>query len=376
MKSDLKEVTNFSKTKVAKGVESALIIDEVEFYGEREIRWYQIAARNQAINAINRGIKRILINLPTGTGKTLTIACTLGSMEMRAALGIPPERQMRVLFVAHMHRLLTQAEETFAEENNVELILQSTMSTIPADVIEQGWDLSVLDEAHHEATSSMQYQLETILGDIPLIGLTATPDRPDGMVIKFEEFINPISRHEAVEQGYLAETCLYTIVDGSERSKADILCDIFDSYAHKMNGTLVFVRTHKEVEKVTAHLVKMGYVAVGLLKQNAIETNRVLDAFSNGEVQFIVSCNRIGEGVDVKGCSTVVLGRTLGSYLLLNQIVGRAARPDCDCNIYEIVNPLSSTNLDTTVVVGTPKFHTLIFHEKNAWQEAIFDYAA
>jgi superfamily II DNA or RNA helicase len=143
-----------------------------------------------------------------------------------------------------------------------------------------------------------------------------------------------------------------------------------------MNGTLVFVRTKKEVEKVTAHLIEMGYIAVGLLKQTPIELNRVLDAFSNGEIQFIVSCNRIGEGVDVKGCSTVVLGRTLGSYLLLNQIVGRAARPDCDCNIYEIVNPLSATNLDTTCVVGTPKIHTLIHHAKGTWQEELFDYAA
>jgi superfamily II DNA or RNA helicase len=314
--------------------------------------------------------------MPTGSGKTITVACTLGSPEMKKALGVPVDQKLRVLFVAHMGRLLTQAERAFAEENGVELILQSTMSTIPQDVLDRGWNISILDEAHHEATASLQYHLETQFGEIPLIGLTATPDRPDGMVIKFEKFVHPITREQAVLEGFLAETNLHTIVDGSERSKASILCDIFDVYAHKMAGTLVFVRTKKEVDLVAKHLTKLGYETVGLLTQNAVELDRVLNSFSNGETQFIVSCNRLGEGIDVSGCSTVVLGRTIGSYSLLNQIVGRAARPDCDCNIYEIVNPLSATNLDTTCVVGTPKSHTLIHYAKQCWQEEIFDYSA
>lgn len=349
--------------------------NEVEYYGDREIRWFQIAARNEAISYVSQGIKRILIVLPTGSGKTITIACTLGSPEMKKALGLSPDEKMRVMFVAHMTRLLSQAEKTFAAENNVELILQSTMSSIPQDIIDQGWHITVLDEAHHEATASMQYQLDTILGDIPLIGLTATPDRADGMVIKFEKFIHPITREQAVVEGFLAETNLHTIVDGSERSKALILCDIFTAYAYKMAGTLVFVRTKKEVDIIAKHLQGLGYIAVGLDKQNAIELDRVLESFSRGEVQFIVSCNRLGEGIDVQGCNTVVLGRTIGSYSLLNQIVGRGARPDCDCNIYEIVNPLSATNLDTTCVVGTPKIHTLIHYARGCWQEEFFDYS-
>jgi superfamily II DNA or RNA helicase len=350
--------------------------DEVEFYGERQIRWYQLAARNEVIEAVSLGIKRILVDLPTGTGKTLAIACTLCSPEMKKVLGVPLNQKLKVMFIAHMSRLLTQAERTFAEENGVELILQSTMSPIPQKIIDNGWDITVMDEAHHEATVSMQYQLETILGEIPLIGLTATPIRPDGMVIKFEKFIKPITREQAVIEGHLAETNLYTIADGSERSKVDILCDIFDEYAHKMNGTLVFVRTKKEVNLITQHLTKLGYKTVGLLNQTAKELDEILDSFSLGDIQFIVSCNKLGEGIDVLGCSTVVLGRTLGSYSLLNQIVGRAARPDCDCNIYEIVNPLSATNLDTTCVVGTPKTHILIHYAKGKWQEEIFDYVA
>lgn len=344
-----------------------------EMYGDKSVRWYQIAARNQSIQAIKAGKKRILIVLPTGTGKTLTIACTLGCAELADVLGVV-DRKIRVLFIAHNHRLLSQAERTFLEDSNVELILQSMMSDIPQDIIDAGWDITVLDEAHHEACSSMQYQLDTLVGEIPLIGLTATPDRADGMIIKFEEFVMPISREEAVDQGYLAETYLHTIVDGSERSKADIVMDILDEYAGQMNGTLVFVKTKKEVTTVNNHLIKLGYRSVGLLDQSRDELDAVLNEFSEGAIDFVVSCQKLSEGIDVKNCHTVIVGRNIGSYSLLNQIIGRAARPDCPCHIYEVVNPLAKDNLDTTCVVGTPASHKIIYHAKGKWNEEEFDY--
>ena len=348
--------------------EQTLSIEEM--YGDKAMRWYQVAARNQTINAVAAGKKRILIVQPTGTGKTLTIACTLCSEELAAALGVVG-RKLRVLFIAHNHRLLTQGEQTFVDDSNVEIILQSMMSSIPQDVIDKGWDVAVLDEAHHEACSSFQYMLDSI--DSVTIGLTATPDRADGMIIKFEEFINPISREEAVEQGFLAETYLHTIVDGSERTKSDIVIDILNEYAHKMNGTLVFVKTKKEVTTVTNHLLSMGYRAIGLLDQDRDEVDRVLNSFSAGEVDFIVSCKKLSEGVDVKGCHTVIIGLNIASYPLLNQIIGRAARPDCPCHIYEVVNPLTKDNLDTTVVVA-PFEHKLIYFAKGKWNEEQFNY--
>ena len=344
-----------------------------EFYGEKELRWYQIATRNQCIKAIENGKKRILIYLATGVGKSITVACTLGSPELKRILNVH-DRKLRILFIAHNSRLLTQAERTFAAENNVEIILQSMMSLVPQSIIDEGWDISVIDEAHHEACSSMQMQLESIVGDKPIIGLSATPDRADGCIIKFEEIISPISREQAVNEGYLAETYLNTIVDGSERSKAEITIDILNQYAHKMNGTLIFARTKKEVSVINEHIIKMGYKSVALLDQSADEMDEILDSFSRKEVQFIVSCQRLSEGVDISHCETVLISRSISSYALLNQMVGRAARPDCDCNVYEIVNPLTKDNLDTTCVVGLPKEHKIIFQERGKWVEEFFDY--
>jgi len=102
--------------------------------------------------------------------------------------------------------------------------------------------------------------------------------------------------------------------------------------------------------------------------------NILLDQFSEGAVQFIVNCNKINEGVDVKGCTDVLLGRQFGSYAQLNQVIGRAARPDSPCNVWELINPLSARNLDTTVVVGTPEFHRLVGKEGGQWVERQFNY--
>lgn len=344
-----------------------------EYFGEAPLRWYQIAARTATITAIARGEKRILVVLPTGAGKTITIACTMGSAEIRRALSIPDDRKIRVLFFAHKHRLLTQAEQTFAADSGVELITQSMFSAIPQDVIDKGWDVCVLDESHHEAASSFQYHLEQ-LGDFPIIGLTATPERADGCVIKFDVIINPISREQAVAEGYLAPTRIHTFVDVPSKEKVAVLTDIFMSYASQMGQTMVFVKTKKEVVAITSLLSSMGYASEGILDQREKEVDRILNDFSQRKVKFIVNCNKINEGVDVKGCTDVVLGRQFGSYAQLNQVIGRAARPDSDCNVWELINPLSGRNLDTTVVVGTPEFHRLVSKHRGEWVEREFDY--
>lgn len=355
--------------------ETSAIADAItEMYGDKDLRWYQVAARNEAVAAIREGKKRILIVLPTGAGKTLTIAASLSFSEMRQALGIQGDRPLKVLFVAHKHRLLSQAEQTFVDGNNVELITHSMFADITAEMIEYGWDVCVLDEAHHEACASFQYQLEQ-LGERVVIGLTATPDRADGCVIKFDVIINPISREQAVAEGHLAPTHIHTFIDVPSKDKITVLTDILNDFAHQMGQTMIFVKTKNEVRAIVTVLISLGYNAVGILDQSERELNLILDEFSAGTgVQFIVNCNKINEGVDVKGCTDVVLGRQFGSYPQLNQVVGRASRPDSKCNVWELINPLSGRNLDTTVIVGTPESHRLVNKEGGEWVERHFDY--
>jgi superfamily II DNA or RNA helicase len=346
---------------------------EVLMYGEREARWYQVAGLHAVEEALEQQIMRTLVVLPTGCGKTLTSGLIFSSIRVRKALGIPDGRPLRLLFVAHKHRLLTQAEQDFANAVNVEFIPHSAFSRLTDEQIQRGWDICCIDEAHHEAMSSIQYQLEKI-GDRPIIGLTATPDRADGLLIKFEKIIEPISREDAVAQGYLAPTFLNSIVDTTARDKVPTLKSIINKYGHEMGRGMIFLRTKAEVRALNEWLVLSGYSSVAILDQSEAELNRILDDFSDGRYQFVVNCNKINEGVDVQGCDTVILGRTFGSYPQLNQVIGRAARPDSACNVWELINPLSGRNLDTTVVVGTPERHRLIFTRRGEFVEEEFDY--
>lgn len=358
-------------TDVAEAAQEVLGDDEVEMYGDKPVRWYQIAARNAVEAAIEaKRNARVLVVLPTGAGKTITSGLVFSSMRLRKALGVPDDRNLRLLFIAHKHRLLTQAEQAYAAAVGVDFIPQSAFSDLPKDL---DVDVICIDEAHHEAMATIQYHLDK-LGEFPIIGLTATPDRADGMLIKFDHIINPITREQAVEEGYLAPTNIHTFVDVPSKEKIDVLTDIFATYAAQMGQTMVFVKTKREVRAIETLLQSIGFTAVGILDQKEKELNAILDQFSAGDVKFVINCNKINEGVDVKGCTDVVLGRQFGSYPQLNQVIGRAARPDSDCNVWELINPLSGRNLDTTVVVGTPAFHRLVSKEGGEWVERQFEY--
>jgi superfamily II DNA or RNA helicase len=345
--------------------------DEIEMYGDKPVRWYQIAARNAVEAALEaKRNARVLVVLPTGAGKTIASGLIFSSLRLRRALNVPDTRNLRLLFIAHKHRLLSQAEQAYAAAVGVDFIPQSAFSDLPKDL---DVDVICIDEAHHEAMSTIQYHLDK-LGDFPIIGLTATPDRADGMLIKFDHIINPITREQAVEEGYLAPTNIHTFVDVPSKEKVDVLTDIFATYAAQMGQTMVFVKTKKEVRSIELLLQSLGYAAIGILDQKEKELNTILDQFGEGEIKFVINCNKINEGVDVKGCTDVVLGRQFGSYPQLNQVIGRAARPDSDCNVWELINPLSGRNLDTTVVVGTPAFHRLVSKEGGEWIERQFNY--
>lgn len=232
--------------------------------------------------------------------------------------------------------------------------------------------------------STLQYKLEEMtvnkkskLGFIPMVGLTATYDRADGMMIKFDLIVEPISREQAVEEGWLAPTNIYSFVDPTQSNdKIQILSAILTDYNHLMGRTMVFVKTKAEVATITNLLTKLGKKAIGVVNMTDKQLDVILNEFSEGKWDFIVNCNKINEGVDVKGCDSVVLGRTYGSYPQLNQVIGRAARPDSECNVFELVNPLSANNLDTTVVTGTPEKHLLIFKKGGKWVEQEFDYTS
>lgn len=370
MTNELESIDEFEMLEANDAGEASEDGSEDVMYGTKHVRWYQVAAVHGVEHELEMGVKRILIVLPTGAGKTLTSGLVFSSDRVRQALCIKEGMKLRLLFIAHKHRLLTQAEKSYADASNVEFIPHSAFQDLPDDM---SWDIACIDEAHHEAMATIQYRLEK-LGRKPIIGLTATPDRADGCLIKFESIINPISREEAVAQGFLAPTYLNSIVDTPANDKVPVTKMVIDEFLEEFGQTMMFFRTKKEVREIADYLASKGKKVIPIIGQSDEALDQLLNDFSAGKVQFVINCNKINEGVDVVGCTDVYLGRSYGSYPQLNQVIGRASRPDSDCRVWELVNPLSGRNLDTTVVVGTPERHRLISKKRGKWVQQDFDY--
>lgn len=335
-------------------------------------RYYQTNAVYTAIDYLSVGFRRLLYVSPTGTGKTLLSKLTATSIQLREVLGINqkfrenPDYKMRILFIAGQQRLLRQAILEFAECDDIELIAHSAFKDVSDEVIEQGWDITFIDEAHHEAMTSIQRLLD-VVKDRPIFGLTATPDRGDGLLLKFERFIYPITKEQAIRRKFIATPSINSILDTSGSNKLAIAKEIIDLYYEEMGQTIVYFKTQKECSDCLDYCLEQGYKAFWLQGEGK-EMDEVLEAFSNKEFKLLFNCQKLGEGVDIQNCTDVLLARQFKSKGEKEQYVGRAIRPDSSCTVWEFINPFKD-NIPTKSLFTVVHYHRLIYKQHGKWSE-------
>ena len=173
-------------------------------------RPYQLEAIESLRANIRRGVKRQLLVMPTGTGKTLT-----ASTMIKSAV----DKGKRVLFVAHRLELIDQSVRTLQSIGlDVGVIRGSDRRrkrAAPVQVasvatlvrrIRPDADLVFIDEAHRALAKSY---VEGVLEAYPNavhIGLTATPCRSDGKPLgtHYSALVQAITYERAIAEGYLA----------------------------------------------------------------------------------------------------------------------------------------------------------------------------
>ena len=154
-----------------------------------ELREYQNEAKEGIFAEWDKGIKRTLLVLPTGCGKTIVFAkvaedCVRGGD--------------RVLILAHRGELLEQAADKIykatglgcatekAEQTCMGSWFRVTVGSVQSLTREKRlaqfpmdyFQTIIIDEAHHCLTDSYQRILGHF-GDARVLGVTATPDRGD-----------------------------------------------------------------------------------------------------------------------------------------------------------------------------------------------------
>lgn len=325
-----------------------------------KLRSYQIDAGKKFFAALDRGVKRSLINLPTGTGKTV-----LGAF-------IAKKADCRVLWIAHREELLTQPEKTFsmvwaeasrgivkAERNEVDaqVVFASVQTISRGHRLEQlgSFDLIVIDEAHHATAPSYIKILEHFKAWDPegpvILGLTATIERADSANIGkvFQEITYTKQLLEMIRAGYLADLRAVRIrIDGlnldsvkqhhgdyaagalaDELLRAHVPYYSVEAWKKYAQGrtTLVFTPTVDVARQTAEAFDSAGIPAEYVSGQTpADERAEMLDRLSTGETLVIANCAVLTEGFDEPTVSAVIMARPTRSKTLYVQCVGRGTR--------------------------------------------------
>ena len=337
----------------------------------RNLRHYQVSSIDETCKFLEEGFKKVCILLDTGTGKTLTAKGLLTSVKLRRALGMPDDAKLKVLWIVHRETLLEQASRDFIDCENVEFIPQMMSREIPEGLV---FHIIVQDEAHHEPCHTFQKMLPRLDG-IPQIGLTAEVDRGDNRLLKYDRCVSVMDRETAENEGWILRPDVHTVLDTG--------CNMVQS-VKKMNKqfpelfprTVVFLRTISEgLEMIEYFKTQINpttgeyyRVCDGVTQKGAALSNS-LDLFSSEYYDIIVTCNKLGEGVDMKNVQGVVIARNINTKTLLNQIVGRAVRIDVKvCRVIEFINPYIK-NLNASDVVGATNSHFLYNFRNNHYQK-------
>lgn len=315
---------------------------------------------------------RNLIVAATGTGKTVVAA-----LDYRRLVRERHGRDLKLLFVAHRKEILMQArrmyqevltESTFGELliggdqptkwrhvfASIQSLSAGRLATIEAD----HFDVVVIDEFHHAEAASYRRLLQHVR-PMELLGLTATPERGDGVDVR-EFFDGRVAAelrlwealeqhllcpfhyfgvHDAVDLGDLqwkrggydssALSALYTGNDARTRIVLKELRDkVADVAAMRGLGFCVSI----EHARYMADRFNTGGVPARAVSADTLVAERAaaLKALRDREINILFAVDLFNEGLDIPEVDTVLFLRPTESATVFLQQLGRGLRLTAD----------------------------------------------
>lgn len=321
-----------------------------------ELRPYQKESKAAVFEQWRSGIRRTLLVLPTGCGKTIVFAKITEDCVRNGD---------RVLILAHRGELLEQAADKIAKATGLgcatekaeqsclgswfritvgsvqSLMRESRLKRFPEDY----FNTIIIDEAHHCISDSYQRVLNHF-PDAKVLGVTATPDRGDmknlGQV--FESLAYEYTLPKAIKEGYLSPIKAVTIplqVDltgvgiQSGDFKAGDLGTALDPYLERIaeemekycreKKTVVFLPLVKTSQKFRDILNAHGFRAAEV---NGESQNRaeILEDYASGKYNVLCNSMLLTEGWDCPDVDCIVVLRPTKVRSLYCQMVGRGTR--------------------------------------------------
>lgn len=326
------------------------------------LRPYQQEAKEAIQAEWEKGNKKTLLVLPTGTGKTIVFSKVAEDCVRHGE---------RVLILAHRGELLDQAADKLsqasglvcatekAEETSLgswfrvvvgsvqTLMREKRLNQFPPD----HFDSIIVDEAHHCISDGYQRVLN-YFNESKVLGVTATPDRGDmkNLGQYFESLAYEYTLPKAIKEGFLSPIKAQTIplkldLTGVGQQAGDFkISDIgtaLDPYLHQIademqkycmdRKTVIFLPLVKTSQKFRDILESKGFSAAEV-NGNSHDRSEVLADFDAGKYNVLCNSMLLTEGWDCPSVDCVVVLRPTKVRSLYSQMVGRGTRlyPDKD----------------------------------------------
>ena len=321
-----------------------------------DLRPYQKEAEAAILEQWASGVRRTLLVLPTGCGKTI-VFCKL--TEDVVAKGD------RVLIMAHRGELLDQAADKLqkatglncaiekAEESCLGSWYRVTVGSVQTLMREKRleqfapdyFDTIIVDEAHHCLSESYQRVLNHFSG-AKVLGVTATPDRGDmrNLGQYFESLAYEYSLPRAIREGYLSPIKALSIPLKLDLSgvgvqsgdfKAGDLGTALDPYLHSIademqthcsdRKTVVFLPLVATSQKFRDILNQRGFRAAEV-NGSSQDRAEILADFEAGKYNVLCNSMLLTEGWDCPSVDCIVVLRPTKVRSLYCQMVGRGTR--------------------------------------------------
>jgi superfamily II DNA or RNA helicase/HKD family nuclease len=341
----------------------------VVFFSPIELRPepFQERLLEQIALARERGHHHNLLVSATGTGKTVMAAIDYARLRDRL-------QRSRLLFVAHREEILEQSLATFRHcvrdhafgelwvggqrPRQFDHVFASIQSLNAAGLgsLEPGhFDVVIVDEFHHAAAPSYRVLLEHVK-PIELLGLTATPERSDGLPLLYW-FDNRIAAElrlwDAIDQQRLSPFVYYGIHDGLDLRQVpwrrgggyDVeglsnLLTANDAWARHVLAQLVSrvddprrmralgFCVSVEHARFMARVFREAGVASTAVWADSPDDERAgaLADLAARRINVLFSVDLFNEGIDIPTVDTLLLLRPTDSPTLFLQQLGRGLR--------------------------------------------------
>lgn len=304
------------------------------------LRPYQHEAVDAVQAAVERGVQRPMVVLPTGCGKTVLFAALIA------------RRGGSALVLAHRDELLRQAAEKIAiadptlalgvgfvaaQRNDVgsPVVVGSVQTLARANRLARlpkQFDTVVVDEAHHASARSYRRILEYLSPSPLILGVTATPARADGKQLGdvWQEIVYQRGIAEMIRAGYLADIRGVRVgleqvkLDEVEQSAGDFDANalgkvlerasaplhVLTAYRQHATGrkAIVFVPTVALAHRMATVFREAGIRAEALDGSTPWEQRRaILARLHRGQTRVVTNVGVLSEGVDVPSVDAIVM---------------------------------------------------------------------